>query len=144
MRPLMILAATVAGLARYMDAWLDPIRPGKFRLVLLIQVSPGAMIPSWRPGMRRSQAWLWLPLHSLNPVCILFHTGKHDLRRCRNHHQPAVWGYVPPLHDPGRNRDILLPSSCAASYVSLVQLYLPSAITWDSVSTLSTLCGHAS
>ena len=49
MRPLMILAATVAGLARYMDAWLDPIRPGKFRLVLLIQVSPGAMIPSWAP-----------------------------------------------------------------------------------------------
>ncbi len=38
MRPLMILAATVAGLARYMDAWLDPIRPGKFRLVLLMQV----------------------------------------------------------------------------------------------------------
>ena len=45
----MILAATVAGLARYMDAWLDPIRPGKFRLVLLMQVSPGAMIPSWAP-----------------------------------------------------------------------------------------------
>ena len=54
-----------------------------------------------------------------------FHTGKHDLRRCRHHHQPAVRRYVSSLHDPGRNCDILLTSACAASYVSLIQLYLP-------------------
>ena len=46
MVPLIMLAATVAGLARYIFAPVEPIRPGKLRLVLVMQVSPGARMPS--------------------------------------------------------------------------------------------------
>ena len=49
MRPLIMLAATVAGLARYIFASVEPMRPGKLRLVLVMQTSPGASMPSWAP-----------------------------------------------------------------------------------------------
>ena len=39
--PFSRLAATVAGLARYIIAPVDPIRPGKFRFVLVMHTSPG-------------------------------------------------------------------------------------------------------
>lgn len=40
-QPLTMLAATVAGLARYIRASVEPIRPGKLRLVLVMQTSQG-------------------------------------------------------------------------------------------------------
>jgi hypothetical protein len=46
MYPFIMLAATVAGLARYMSASVEPMRPGKLRFVLVMQTSPGARIPS--------------------------------------------------------------------------------------------------
>ncbi len=44
--PLRMLAATVAGEARYMDASVEPILPGKFLFVELMQTSPSLIIPS--------------------------------------------------------------------------------------------------
>ena len=48
MQPFTMLAATVAGLTRYIRA-SEPMRPGKFRLVLVMQTSPGARMPSCAP-----------------------------------------------------------------------------------------------
>ena len=44
-----MLAATAAGLARYMSASVEPMRPGKLRLVLVMQTSPWARMPSCAP-----------------------------------------------------------------------------------------------
>ena len=41
-----VTGITVAGLARYIRASLDPMRPGKLRLVDVMHTSPGARMPS--------------------------------------------------------------------------------------------------
>ena len=49
MKPFIAVAAAVAGLARYISDWLQPILPLKLRFAVLTVISPGAMIPSCAP-----------------------------------------------------------------------------------------------
>src|SRR6266566_9372715 len=49
MTPVTALAAATAGLERYTIAFGWPIRPGKFRLVVLRHTSPSPSTPMWPP-----------------------------------------------------------------------------------------------
>jgi len=61
MTPVKALAATVSGLARYTRASLWPMRPGKFRFVVLMQLMGALRRPNVSLGPPKQAAQLGCP-----------------------------------------------------------------------------------
>src|SRR5262249_24321442 len=75
--PRTALAATVSGLARYTRASLWPMRPGKLRLVVLMQLS----------------GWLSRPKVSLGPPRQAAHDGGPSLAPAARNTSSRVWPF---------------------------------------------------